>query len=531
MPKKSRVTQELRNGFPEWTKVRSDDQSIGATFINAIGLEMEGLFTELARGYGNMMLTTAFTGELDQLYKFALPNRFNFTVANENTLAPEYSAPTVSGLTSSGWVRVTPVLSGSTKEFWYDALPSRLEEVDVFSVSGLLVASGLSTDLSLTLVNSGLFLENSLTVTADGESLVAFIENRIQRSKVRIEGTNWQDQEEQEDLVFLFSESKKTSNIWTDISRIQCVDFPAESLVNVYSHQFNQPYYLDSFDTLSQLEDSRENLPLFWSIGEGAGGYSTLQLQRYSVNQATDLLGVKPSLVEYKNWDLFTPSGFEVNILDIAPVTFQEKLYAITENSLLVFDTHQELPNVKTLTRSMQNTLIKLEVSTDYPIKSEEIEVLLLLIRPVKTIVKHRLSIKYPDGAEFGVLEDGTLVPTTTTDYYSYNETADRFIRPSVFIELDDYGQHDLTMEVVYLDGTTEIVQRAVLVQQKTALAEYPLSFTASGVDIDHLNRLLILDSDNNVHYIEPRYDVMLVDFDNKELIFREKYEEVKVIK
>ena len=530
MPKKSRVTQELRNGFPEWTKVRSDDQSIGASFINAIGLEMEGLFTELSRGFGNMMLTTAFTGELDQLYKFTLPNRFNFTVANENTLAPERAAPTVSGLTASGWVQISPVLSGSTKEFWYDALPSRLEEVEVLSVSGLLVASGLSSDLSLTLVNSGLFLENRLTVVADGDSLVAFTDNRIQRSKVRIEGINWQDQEEQEDVIFLFSESKNTLNIWTSISRIQCVDFPSESLVNVFSHQFNQPYYLDSFDTLSQLEDSRENLPLFWTIGEGNAGYSTLQLQHYSANQATDLLGVKPTLIEYKNWDLLSPSGMELNIIDIAPIPFQERLYAVTDSSLLVFDTYQELPNVKTLNLSMQNTLIKLETSTDYPIRGEEIELLLLLIRPVKTIVKHRLSIKYPDGAEFGILEDGTLVPVTS-DYYSYRETADRFIRPSVFIELDDYGQHDLTMEVVYLDGSTEIVQRALLVQNKIALVEFPLSFTPAGVDIDHLNRLLILDADGNVHYIQPHYDLMLIDFDNKELLFREKYEEVKVIK
>lgn len=534
MSRKSRVTQELRNGFPDWTRVRTDDQSVGAGLLNAIGLQLEVLNTELFRNFSNFMLTTAYVGELDQMYKFILPNGFEFTLANENSLSPEQLAPTVSGLTSSGWVELQPVLSGSIQEFWYQALPSRIEEVEEFPVSGLLVASGLSTDVSLQLVNSGLFLDNRLTVVADGDVLVGLDSSRqILRSKVRINGATWKGSSESEDVVFLFSESKLTNKAWDSVDRIQCVDFPSEALVHVYSHRFNRPYYVDSFETMSQLEDSRENLPLFWNLTDSNTGFSSLQLSRYSVNKATDLLAVKPSIIEYKTWDLLDTEGGEVTAIDIIPVPFQQMMYVLTENKLLVFDTYQELPNVSSLTENMQNTLIKLEISNDYPVRGEEIEVLALFSRPVKTIVKHRVKIKYPDGAEFGILEDGTLVPTTG-DFYVYRETSDRFIRPSMFLELDDYGQHDITLECVYLDGTTEIVQRAILVQAKVALAELDLTYIANpavGIDIDHQNRLLILDSNNIVHRVKLHYDLMLIDFERKELLFREKYNEIKVIK
>jgi hypothetical protein len=532
--RKSKVTQELVNGFPSWSKVRSDEQSVGQSYLNVIGLEMELLFTEMFRAEKNMFLSTANVDEIDQTYKLTLPTSFTFSTNSTNALSPEFISPTISGLVNDEWVAITEITDQSIRSFWYEAAPTRITEVDRFNIEGTLVASGTSSDMSLTLINSGLFLDNKLTIEVDGETLITVDSNNVlQRSKVRIQGTTWKETVEQEDSIFLFAETKPSQKAWLNISSIKTLDFPSESSVNIYSHQFNRPYYLDSFETLSQFVESRENLPIFWSIEESIFGDSILHAEVYTVNKAIDLLKSKPARHEFRNWELLDSESQSLLIKDIAMVPFKQMFYAISDNRFFVYDTYLELPDLTLLNPKTPNSLIDLEVSSDYVIRGEELEISPLLARPIKTISKHRMKLTYPDGAEFGILLDGTLVPTTT-DFWIVTETSDRFIRQPFVLELDDFGQHVITLEVQYLDEIQEIIERAILVQSKLPLSEIDLSSLIDvpvGIDIDHQGRILILDEDNVVHQMLLHYDVALVDFNLKELILREDYDEIKVIK
>jgi hypothetical protein len=95
-------------------------------------------------------------------------------------------------------------------------------------------------------------------------------------------------------------------------------------------------------------------------------------------------------------------------------------------------------------------------------------------------------------------------------------------------------GDHLLTFECEYLDGVIDTSQRLVRVQAKIPLAVINLSSistTITGIDIDHLGHVLVRESSGKVHQLQFHYDNVLVDFENKELIFRDKYDEVKVIK
>jgi hypothetical protein len=531
---KSRVTQELANAFPDWAKLRSDDQSVGKSLLNVFGIHLETLETEIARGYDNMYLSTAYVGEIDQLYKLELPSTYEFATNNANNLSPIILSPTISGLVDSTWYAVTEVENGSIRELWYDALPSRISEVTSFDIDNYLVASGLSTDVELMLVGSGLDLDNVLTVVVEGEQQVIIdADGEVQRSKVRITGETWKETNETEDVVFLFNDSKQTFKAWNLITKVEPVNFVSDSAINVYSHRFNQPRYLDTFESMSQFDDSRENLPCFWALSENQEGYSVLELQRFTTQKAVHLLTQRPEYIDVRRWELLNEDDEELEILDIAQLPYQQKLLAITEDTLYIYDTLQELPNLKVLTEKTSNALVDIYVSSDYNSRSDNVEVACLFQRPIKTIIRHRLKIEYPDGSTFGILADGTLVPTNS-DYWVREETSDRFIRPSIFIELDDVGQHNLTLECVYLDETTDIAQRAILVLAKNPLATYDLTSitdAAVGIDVDHQNRVLILDSGNTVHQVMFRYDFGIIDYENKEILFRENYDEVKVIK
>ncbi len=531
--RKSRVSQENRNSFPSWSRIQSDDQSVGASFINSISLPLEKLVTEYFRAKQNTYLTTAFTGEVDQTYRFNLPSTFEFNVDSTNSISPVVQSVTVSGLDDNTWYLLDEIEDGSIQSFWYEALPTRLNLVDQFSIDSYIVASGQSTDLELTLINSGLSLDNRLTVITDGIQLIEVDEDRnVHKSKVRLSGITWKQTNESEDINFLFAESKPTFKAWSTIEKVQPIDFVEDSSVVVLSNQFNQPFYLDSFDTISQFQDGRENLPLFWSLTTVSGN-SILQANKYTSTRALDLLRLKPEIAEYRRWELLTVSGENVQLKDICLLPYQQRVLGIDPTTLYVWDTYQELPDIKQITLTTQNGLVALETSSDYILRGEEVEILCLFQKPIKTIVRHRLKIKYPDGSEYGILLDGTLIPTSSS-YWVEETITERFLRAPLFLELEDLGNHLLTLEVVYLDQTTEFNQRLVLVGAKTALTQLDLSeitTTASGIDIDHQNRWLILNNDMTLNHIQPIYDIYLLDTDRKQIIFREPYDQVKVVK
>lgn len=533
-PIKSRVTQEIANAYPEWSRVRQDDQSIGKSLLNAIANNLELLVTEIYRGFDNLYLTTAFVGEIDQIYKVALPNEFDFTVDNSNNISPVIVSPTISGLVNSSWVSVTEVPNSSIRNFWYDAVPNRISEVTTFSQTNL-IAQGTSDDPYLTITTSGLQVANRLTVIVDSDNRLVSVDinNNVVRSKVRITGITWKDTEETEDVIFLYAGTKQTFKAWKSITSIQPVGFVSTSDISVYTYQFNQANYIDTFTTISQFPESRENLPYFWALTTTEAGYSALEIQRYTSEKAIELLAIKPVFGTYKRMELITSDSIELSLNDIAVVPYQKKVYGIDDTNLYVFDNQEELPDLTVLNSKTPGALIDIQVSSDYCSRSDDLEVSLLFQRPIKTIIRHKFKIQFPDGTEYGVLSDGTLV-STSQDYNIYGEISDRFIRPSLFVNLDEIGQYNLTLECEYFDTSVDVAQRAVMVLAKEPLVTLDLSglmTQAVGIDIDHLNRLLVLDSDGVIHHIQPHYDLCLIDTLNKEILLRENYSSVKVIK
>lgn len=528
--RKSRITQEIRNGLPSWTKTRADDQSVGSSFINSLALGMEDLDTEIFRGLKNQFLTTAFVGEIDNLYTVSLPNYFSFTPTTEDTLQEGISDITVSGLDGI-WYELEEIKTGTTRDFWYEALPTRLELIETYSVESLLIASGLSNTLTLDIIASGLLLDNRVTVIADGESLLEIEENGdLKKGKVKLTGETWKETAEQEDVNFLFSESKKSFKAWNTIDLIEPIDFPEESLIHVYSHAFNQDYYLDSFDSISQFEESRENMPFFWTLDVTASGFSTLTMQKYSTGKALDLIKTKPEIVDYKSWALLDTLGNPVLILDIKPLPYLQQIVGVSSDTLYIWDSFEEIPNLKEHQGSTGSALIDLSFLQDFCLPGGDVEVNLLFVRPTKTIIKHKLSIEYPDGSVYWIAVDGTL---SGTEAWIVNTISEKIVRPSFLVATDDPGQYIFRFSAMYLDGTTETVIKSILALSKTPLVELDISNISTdiiGIDIDHVNRWLLLTGSNEVKHILPHYDVYLKDVEGKQLIFREAYTNIKVL-
>ena len=538
MPKKSRSTQELANGFPRWTKVRWDDQSVGKTFLNVIGKDVEKIRTELYRNFKNTFLSTSNVDEVDITYTFDLPNSFEFTVDDSTQLSPVSVSPTVSGLIDGTWYEIDEATTGSLEEFWYESVPDRIEIIDVISGITYNLVDNSSDELVYSGIND-LFEPNKLYITvSSGVQLFETADNNedFKRATILVTGTTWKGTEEQEELGFLYNQTLRSEKVWSSIDKIETIDFPTPANISIQSHAFLQDNIEDTFSTLSQFTDGRDNLPHFWNLEESCWvpGLQLLSDNKYVVDTAINVLRNRTELEYYRQWELLDENENTIIPLDIAPVPYKQRTWAVSASGLYLYDLDWEISDMKKLTGKTSGAVAQIEINNYYPTRDEEVEVLLRLIRPIRTAIRHRLSIEFPDGISYGILADGTLV-SITSDYWVENFGEQRLLRGATALELDDIGEHILTLEVLYVNNITEIDKKSIVVAAKTPMAEFDLysliGKDAKAIDIDHQHKLIVLDIDNDVHYIKLHYDTMLIDYDNKQIIFREPYEQVKVIK
>lgn len=70
----SHITKELQKGFPRWTKVRRDPNSVGAQMLNIYGLQYEDIEFYLQYALDNYFIGTADLNQIDIVYKVSIPS-------------------------------------------------------------------------------------------------------------------------------------------------------------------------------------------------------------------------------------------------------------------------------------------------------------------------------------------------------------------------------------------------------------------------------------------------------------------------
>lgn len=545
MARKKLVTQELVNRLPEWTDVRKDEQSVGHSLVNVIADGLESLTEENHRGYHNMLLTTANVAEIDQVYIFGLPNIFEFEVDDPNQLVPLKLSPTVSGQYNGTWYNLEEIDEGDIKSFWYDALPTRLSS-EVTPSGEQVTYSGLNfsaavldsfTDEYQWDLSTELDIPNNLLVRiTEGNDFYFEQKNSIHRAKVRITGVTWKDTVETEELFFLYNEDQRTKKIWKEIVSIEAIDFQTQARIEVFALDCGTGHYSDPYQDRHQYVESRNTMSRFWDLQDSTtiSGVKLLVSEKYSGNTVDELLLNQSAKVPHRSWELVDVADNPLDILDIEPIPFSRYCYAVTASGLHVYDLDFDIPSTSITKNQTRGALVKIEASNDYPIRDEEVGVDFIFQRPIKTIHRHRVQILYPDGSEYGVALDGSLV-SLGTDHWIYDNGLDnRFIRPTTFFQFTDYGNHILTVEVTYVDGVTETIQRILTCERKQALRTFDITALATNVvslGMDHLQNIYVVDSTGNAFMVNLHYDVILIDYENKDIICREPYDEVKVLK
>lgn len=543
MVKKARSTRELTNIFPEWSRVRSDDQSVGFQLFNAIGYSMDTMDEYLEIMKKNQYIGTANIDEVDQIWNIQLPTDFSFSTTSIDEIGINYTPPTVEGLAwldaeliVSGYTPVTISEDNDLKTFWYKALPTRLI-VDY-------IASGYSDLLIDQLAISFPFdsIENSGTLKhhlyeldggylwLEAKSGVQYIntnelDGSLDRAEVIIRGITKKGTEENERLIFPWNIKQRTTKEWKEVTRVEPYQFEDSTTLTVKSSEFNNPEYMDFFNL--RYSDDRTKIDDFWSLGNT--GY-TLERVNYIATKWQDLLLGFTDKETKRHWNLLDENGQAISFADLAVQPFTNRAwFATSDGYIYCYNLEEEgFTNIDLIKDSNPNSNLDLVFEDRYLTSFDDINFIPTYVNPLQEIDKYRIWYQDPNGDKFGLL-NGTTV-SYSSDFYVYQPQVKRALEPLVNLTPNLMGEYLFCIEATYVDNTTDIKKVLVSVNYKTPLAYLNTGLSnIDGIDFDGDQRLWLRDTNSYYHRIKFFYDNMLIDYTNKIIYLRDSYIDVRV--
>ena len=166
----------------------------------------------------------------------------------------------------------------------------------------------------------------------------------------------------------------------------------------------------------------------------------------------------------------------------------------------------------------------------DYPHVGlgEPIESIPWHARPLKELLKYRIWYKRPDGERFGLLS-GTSVSYSSDFWVTVpaGTKITRSVENFVAIPTTQRGDYVVAIEAVFIDGEEQEYRRIFSTKYKTPLTTLDLSSIVpnpiDGIDFDSDQKLWVK-SGSDYYQIGLHTDIMLIDYANKIIYFKENY-------
>jgi hypothetical protein len=538
--KKSFTTQELANIFPEWSKVRTNHQSVGYQLLNSLAQPLEKMDTQLEKMRKNEFLTTINQDEIDLTYRVVLPTTFVFDTDTTDPTNTVSLPPTVQGLvittnpTFSGYVDVALAEHNDIQSFWYESVPNRAT-LD-------LIASGEYVLLDQTVFNfpwSGT-LEHHLkdeepgggrlwVETTGGAQYISTNENNeLERGRITLRGITRKGTEEEEQMAFPWDEKRPSLKEWKTLSSVDIWDMETGVNVTIRSADFNaSPYW--SFWNL-RVSPTRTKVDEFWAIDSvDSNLINRVGLITDEWQQA--MLGF--SQKEYKErWEMLDEHWIPVAGVDLAVQPFTNRAWVVDDEKKIHCYSLDEtmVSGVSLLQPRSAGPEAQLEVENYNITLGEDIVFTPWHARTLKEIISFRVWYQDPTGTKFGIL-DGAPV-SYTSDFWTTGVSIKRVISAPITITSAYRGEYLLVLETNYIDGSSDSDRAIVSVQYKLPLTTIDLSDivpdTILGIDFDADQKLWVR-TQNFYYQIGLHTDIMLIDYTNKVLYFREDYADVRV--
>ncbi len=549
------TTQSLVNEYPAWSSIRNDEQSSGAQLLNTIGLQLQDLHEQVKNIGSNNTIPFANVSDIDVIYKFFLPKTFEFDLLNNDQANPIYDTPTVVGEIDTVSYPITLASNNDIETFWYTATPTRIS-TEVFPVTNIVsdsatvpmygVIASITQDDSPYIGNFEFDLPYTRlwVQTIGGERYIGIDDNGIvQRSSIVLTGINRLGIEESETLIFLHDDIIPTMNEWQSITRVEIYNItPSTVTVRLYAHRFERtqtPQLLPpkDFYNLAVSSESKQDMDTFYELGTNGDNKSILKIQTWASDDIRIRMSGFVGLDTMRSFELRnSENGALTSANDLAVEPFSNRIWVVDDSSLYLYDNELTTPNLSVMDKKLTGAMSVMQPSNYHTTPGDPISMEFFWQRQISDVMRHRVSVKVPDGTKYNVVA-GSFNAYDPTEWI-FNSSGDRFLRAKETYTLLDPGDYVFTMEVLYRNGTTEIDQRIISVDTKLPLFNMSLSAITSGgtllgvdFDSDHNLWILVDHGEDGIDKLKVTlfYDVMMIDYQNKVIFFKDTYDQVRV--
>lgn len=538
--RKSDIIQELCNVFPSWSKVRTDEQSLGFQILNAHALPMEKMEKQIRITRDNQYLTTANLDEIDLTYRVQLGTDFEF---DEDTTDPLFTSPippTVSGLMDSTWWPIVIADNNDIESFWYTSSPNRVTLTKVVSGENHNLVTLDFIDAPV----SGVYEHHLgggdiLVETTGGVEYLSVEDNIAKRAKVVLRGKTRKGTREEETLIFAWDQKQKTQKEWKEINAVLAFDMEDSVEIDVRSADFNFGPYISPWNL--KYSPNRQKIDEFWNIGHNTN-IPTLDRIEYQTDEWQQLILGFSSKDVKESWELLKDttdviSGVNVTVsgVDLALQPYSDKTWVATaDNMLYVYDLQDDLVSgVDDLRDSTPGAELQFEYDSTDVLLGEDIEFELWHARPIREVLSYRIWYQRPDGQKFGLLNGVPVAYTSDFEVKIAEGTPIvRSIENLISIPTTQRGEYLVVLEATYPDGEQQEFRR--IFRTKFKLPEIVLDLSpivpnpVVGIDFDADQKLWVT-TGSDYYCISLHTDIMLIDYQSKIIYFKENYEEVGI--
>lgn len=530
--KKYTSTQELVNIYPPWARVRTDEQSVGYQLLNAMARPMDEMSKSLKKMEANEFLVTANLDEIDIVYRADLPVTFDFDEDNNDPAVIRPIAPTVSGYLDGVWYNIEAAVPNSLPAFWYDSCPNRASIAEV--VSG--VTHELAEFTVSGLVESGLWEHHlgggHLHIEAEGDGSYLFLEDdELRRARLAIFGETRQGLEELETIIYPWAMRQRSRKEWKNIERFEFRDFPENITLRVRSADFDQDDYISVWN--QRYSKNRNKIDEFWGLGATVSGSSLDRIEYVTDEWQLLVRGmIEKDVIE--SWELLDENGNEITFVDMALQPWTDNAWMVTSGGTLCCyeATSSMVSGVSKLRDRTPGTNVQIDIEPRWVLIGEDITFVPWYARPVEIINKYRLWYETPSGQRYGLVDSQPV--SYNSDFWVRGDIMERTVESIVSIPATERGEYLIGMDVVYNSEVTDDQSERMIVSVNHKFPKGTVDLSSLiedeiiGIDFDADQRMWIRTADK-YYKIDLHTDIMLIDYEQKIVYFKEPYEEVVV--
>jgi hypothetical protein len=349
----------------------------------------------------------------------------------------------------------------------------------------------------------------------------------ILRGQIAITGKTRKGSELTENIFFPWDQEQHTMNEFKEINKIQGHNLDGTVHIKVTTGNFQASDYISRWNL--RFSANRKKVDEFWGLGATK---TTLDRIEYVTDEWQQLVRGIVEKHAVQSWELLDDSTNTVSGVDLALQPFTDRAWVIDANSMLyLYDLNDTMPeNVDFLRDRSAGSHVQLEADFYELILGEDIQFIPWHARPLQELDRYRIWYTDPAGVTRGLLK-GTPV-SFTSDFWVVGQQLKRTIEDVVTMTTTQRGEYRFALEARMLDGTTHVERVIFRVLSKTPEKQFNLSSlitgTPTGIDFDS-DQFMWVRTTTGYFRINLHYDLMLIDYNNKILYFRENYTSVDV--